>query len=77
MSLLQSFAGRWCIALLLHELLLATPVLASAVSSLFSAGPHMPWTSLGIAAGFLVLRAFVVLLWPAAVLSAVCLVRRP
>jgi hypothetical protein len=71
MSFLRSFAFRWCIALVLHELLLTTPVLASAVCSLFSPGSHTPWTSLGIAAGFLILRVFVILLWPAALVSAV------
>ncbi len=71
MSLLRSFAFRWCIALILHESLLSTPVLANAVSTLFSPGPHTPWTSLGIAAAFLILRVFVVLLWPAAVVSVV------
>jgi hypothetical protein len=71
MSFLRSFACCWCIALVLHEFFLTTAVLANAVSSLFSPGAHTPRTSLGIAAGFLLLRAFVVLLWPAAVLSAV------
>jgi hypothetical protein len=71
MSLLQSFACRWCIALVLHELLLTSRVLASAVSSLFSPGQHTPWASLGIAVGFLSLRVFVVLLWPAALVSSV------
>ncbi len=71
MSFLRSFACCWCMALVLHELLLTTPLLASAASSLFSPGAHTPRTSLGIAAGFLILRAFVVLLWPAAVVSAV------
>ena len=71
MIFLRSFACRYCIALLLHELLLTSRVLASAVSSLFSPGAHTPWASLGIAALFLILRVFVVLLWPAALVSAV------
>ena len=71
MTFLSSFAFRWCIALLLHELLLTTPVLSNAVSTLFSPGAHTPWTSLAIAAGFLILRVFVVLLWPAAIVSGV------
>lgn len=76
MSFLRSFACCWCIAFVLHEVLLTTPVLSDAVSSLFSPGAHTPRTSLGIAAGFLLLRAFVILLWPVAVLSAVRVFRR-
>ena len=76
MSFLRSFACCWCVALVLHELLLTTPILANAVSSLFSPGEHTPRTSLGIAAAFLLLRAFVILLWPAALVSAVRVFRR-
>lgn len=76
MSFLRSFACFWCVALVLHELLLTTPVLANAVSSLFSPGAHTPRTSLLIASGFLLLRALVVLLWPAALVSAVRVSRR-
>jgi len=76
MSFLRSFACCWCVALVLHELLLTTKVLSSAVSSLFSPGAHTPGTSLGIAAGFLILRFVVVLLWPAALVSAVRLLQR-
>lgn len=77
MSFLRSFACCWCIALVLHELLLNTPWLANAVSSLFSPGSHTPWANLVIATSFLILRAFVVLLWPVAVASAVRLFFRP
>ena len=71
---LRSFACRWCIALCLHELLVQALVRSSAVASLFSPGTHTPWASLAIAAGFLILRVFVVLLWPAALASGVRLV---
>lgn len=67
----RSFAWRWCIALLLHELVVRTPALSNAVAALFSPGAHTPWLSLMLATGFLVVRVYVVLLWPAAVASLV------
>lgn len=70
-TLFRTFACRWCVALLFHELLLRTPVLSDAATSLFSPGAHTPWISLAIAACFLVLRVYVVLLWPAALVSLV------
>ncbi|HKP59752.1 MAG TPA: hypothetical protein VJV78_23675 [Polyangiales bacterium] len=69
------FACRWCIALLLQELLLRTPVLSNAVASLISPGAHTPWLSLAIAGGFLILRVYVLLLWPAALVSLVRVAR--
>ena len=74
---LRSFACRWCIALVLHELLLRTPALSHAVSGLFSPGAHTPWAGLGIATAYLILRVFVVLLWPAAVVSIVRVLKPP
>jgi hypothetical protein len=73
-SFLGSFACRWCIALVLHELLLQALVRSSAVASLFSPGTHSPWASLALATIFVILRVFVVLLWPAALVSGVRLV---
>jgi hypothetical protein len=73
-AILRSFAFRWCVALALHELLLHGLTRSNHVASLFSPGTHTPIASLATAAGFLILRVFVVLLWPAALASSLRLV---
>ena len=68
-AFMRSFAFRWCTALVLHELLLLALARSSAVAALFSPGTHSPAASLALAAGFVSLRVYVVLLWPAALAS--------
>jgi hypothetical protein len=69
-AFLRSFAFRFCIAFALHEVLLQALTRSHAVATLFSPGTHTPLASLATATAFLILRVFVVLLWPAAVASA-------
>ena len=74
-SWFRRFAFRWCVALVLHEALLHALTDSTRVATLFSPGPHSPLASLALATAFVVLRVFVVVLWPAALISTLLWLR--
>ena len=67
----RTFAFRWLITLALHTVALHVLAGSGIVSAMFSPGAHISRTTILVVGLFLVLRVYVMLLWPAALISLV------
>ena len=66
----RTFAFRWFLAFAIHGLVLHVLAGSGTISQVFSVGDHVSGVVIAAIGLFVVLRVYVMLLWPAALISS-------